>query len=115
EDRLILDAIARQKAAVQAANTPLYAWQKKHKWRTEGLVRFIGLELPLEKEVRLEPVPRCRTIFELPSYCYDMHTRIGLAVLRRLVQGVPGARAIRDFFQLNRTNAPHRALGEALF
>ena len=115
EDRVILDAIARQKAAVHAGNTSLHEWQKKHSWRTEGLLRFVGLELPLEKEIRSEPVPACRTIFELPSYCYDMHTRIGLAVLRRLVQGVPGAHAIRDFFHRTRTNAPHRALGEALF
>ncbi len=115
EDRVILDAIARQKAAVHAANTPLYEWQKKHNWRTEGLLRFVGLELPLEKEVRSEPVPHCRTISELPNYCYDMHTRIGLSVLRRLAHGVPEAQAIRDFFQRNKTNAPHRALGEALF
>src|SRR5579864_8206885 len=52
EDTVILDAIARQKAAVQAANTPLFEWQKKNKWRTEGLVTFLGLELPLEKKVR---------------------------------------------------------------
>ena len=115
DDRMILDAIARQKAAIQMANTPLYEWQKKHNWRTEGLLRFVGLEVALEKEVRSEPVPHCRTIFELPGYCYDMHTRIGLAVLRRLVQGVPNAGAIRDFFQGSRTNTPHRALGEALF
>ncbi len=115
EDRMILGAIGRQKAAVHAANTPLYEWQKKHNWRTEGPLRFVGLELPLEKDVRSEPVPHCRTIFELPNYCYDMHTRIGLSVLRRLVHGVPGAHAIRDFFHRTRTNAPHRALGEALF
>ncbi len=33
EDRMILDAIARQKAAVHAANTPIYEWQKKHNSR----------------------------------------------------------------------------------
>src|SRR3989442_879307 len=82
---------ALQKATVHAANTPLYEWQKKSNWRTEGLLIFVGLELPLEKEVRSEPVPHCRTIFELPNYCYDIHTRIGLAVLKRLVHGVPGA------------------------
>src|SRR5205823_15054789 len=54
EDGVILDAIARQKVAVHAGNTPLYEWQKKNNWRTEGLLRFVGLELPLEKEVRLE-------------------------------------------------------------
>jgi hypothetical protein len=115
EDSMILDAIARQKAAVHAANTPLFEWQKKNGWRAEGLLRFVGLALPLEMEVRSEPVPPCRAIFELPSYCYDTHTRIGLSVLRRLVHGVPEAQAIRDFFQRNKTNTPHRALGEALF
>ena len=41
--------------------------------------------------------------------------RIGLAVLRRLVQGVPGAETIGDFFHRNRVTAPHKVLGEALF
>jgi hypothetical protein len=115
EDRVILDAIARQKAAIHAGNSQLHRWQKKLNWRTEGLLRFLGLALPSETKVRSEPMPRSGSIFELPNYSYDMHTRIGLTVLRRLVQGIPGAQAIRDFFQRSKMSAPHRALGEALF
>jgi hypothetical protein len=108
-DMIILDAIARQNEAVQAANTRMHNWQKRNNWRVEGLLRFVGLSLPLERNVKHDPLPACRTMFQLPSYCYDVHTRIGLTV-----QGVHGAEAIRNFFR-NSTNAAHKALGEVLF
>jgi hypothetical protein len=44
-----------------------------------------------------------------------MHTRVGLAMLKRLVQGVEGAEGIREFFQRNKIKGAHRAVGEALF
>src|SRR5262249_6438046 len=55
------------------------------------------------------------TIFDLPSYCYDMHTRVGLQVLQRLVRGVAGAEGIKDFFVENKIKNAHRALGQVLF
>jgi hypothetical protein len=39
-----------------------------------------------------------KKLFDLPSYCYDMHTRVGLNVLQRLVRSVPGAEGIKQFF-----------------
>jgi hypothetical protein len=54
-------------------------------------------------------------LFDLPSYCYDMHTRVGLAMLKRLVQGVEGAEDLWEFFQRNKIKGAHRAVGEALF
>ena len=54
-------------------------------------------------------------LLDLPSYCYDMHTRVGLMMLKRLVQGVQGAEGIKEFFQQNKVKSAHKALGEALF
>jgi hypothetical protein len=51
--------------------------------------------------------------FDLPSYCFDMHTRVGLAM--RLVQGVEGAEGIKELFQRNKIKGAHRAVGMALF
>src|SRR2546427_7502076 len=44
-----------------------------------------------------------------------MHTRIGLAMLKRLVQGVQDADAIKDFFHQYKVKNAHKVLGEALF
>ena len=115
EHNSIVSAIMQQRPAVQAARNPWRAWQKKNDWRAEGLLRFVGLTLPMEKTLVSTPVPPHRMIFDLPSYCYDMHTRVGLKVLHRLVQGVDGAEAIREFFRQNTAKSPHRALGEVLF
>ncbi len=114
-DEIILDFIVHKKKTVDLSNSCLYEWQKKNNWRTAGLLKYIGLSLPLESQVNADPVPAARFIFDLPSYCYDQYTRIGLAVLRRLVRGVHGAEAITDFFHRNRVTAPHKVLGEALF
>ncbi|MCU1305398.1 MAG: hypothetical protein JWN45_93, partial [Acidobacteriaceae bacterium] len=115
EDRIIVEAIVNQKEAVEAANTRVHEWQKKNNWRAGGLLKFVGLALREEMEIKNDPVPASRMLFDLPSYCYDVYTRVGLTVLRRLVQGVSGAEGIREVFQQSRAKAAHRALGEALF
>ena len=51
----------------------------------------------------------------LPSYAYDVHTRVGLEMLKRLVRGVQGAEGIMELFQRYRLTSPHKVLGEALF
>src|SRR5436190_21026671 len=61
------------------------------------------------------PLPAHKMLLDLPSYCYDIHTRVGLEMLRRLTRGVPGAEAIRDVLSRWRITNAHRALGEALF
>lgn len=60
-------------------------------------------------------IPTSQVLFDLPAYCYDMHTRAGLKVLQRLVRGAAGAEEIRRFFMQNHIRSPHRALGMALF
>ena len=111
----ILSAIMQRKAVVQAGKNPWQEWQKKNDWRAEGLLKFVGLNLPLDLIKVDTAVPPYKMFFDLPSYCYDMHTRVGLAMLKRLVQGVRGAEGIKEFFQQNKVKAAHKALGEALF
>ncbi len=102
-DRPIVAAIMQRKAAVM------------NDWRAEGLLKFVGLTLPMEMTTVQAPVPPLQMLFDLPCYCYDMHTRVGLAMLKRLVRGVEGADGIKELFQQNRIKSAHKALGEALF
>jgi hypothetical protein len=115
QDPLIVAAILRQTAVVQFPDSPWREWQRRNDWRTAGLLRFVGLRLPMQMTKLDAPVPPYKMLFDLPSYCYDMYTRVGLEVLRRLVRGVEGADGIKEVFQRNSVTAPHRALGEALF
>lgn len=115
EDKPIISAILQRRADVLAAESRWKAWQRKNDWRAEGLLRFVGLTLPLEMTRVEAPVPPYKMLFDLPSYCYDMHTRVGLRVLHRLVQGVEGAKSIKDFFHQNNVKHAHKVVGEALF
>ena len=115
EDKQIVSAIMQRKAAVVAAKSPWREWQKKNNWRAGGLLKFVGLTLPLEMIKVDTPLPPYKVLFDLPSYSYDMYTRVGLTMLRRLVQGVPGTESIRGLFRENKIKNPHKALGEALF
>jgi hypothetical protein len=115
EDVPIISAIMKRKAAVQAPESPWQEWQKKNDWRAGRLLTFLGLTLPVEMVTVRTPVPPYVMLFGLPSYSYDMYTRVGLEVLRRFIKGVSGAESIRDFFRENKVKGAHRALGEALF
>jgi hypothetical protein len=114
-EKEIASAIMQQRTAVQVPENCWREWQKKNDWRAEGLLKFVGLRLPLEMTQVETPLPPSKILFDLPSYCYDMHTRVGLQVLQRLLRGVAGVEDIKDFFQQNRIKSAHRALGEALF
>jgi hypothetical protein len=115
EDESIIYAILHRRADVRAAENCWRAWQKKNDWRAEGMLKFIGLRLPLEMTRVQETVPSHKMMFGLPSYSIDMHTRSGMAVLKRLVQGTAGAEGIREFFQQSRVKNPHKVAGWALF
>jgi hypothetical protein len=115
EDELIVSAIMERRASVLAPQSFWQQWLKRNQWRAEGLLRFVGLELPLEMTIVTAAIPPHRMLFDLPGYCYDMHTRTGLAVIRWLIHGVRGAEEIRDLFRQNQINTPYKALGEALF
>jgi hypothetical protein len=90
-------------------------WQVRNAWRSEGLSRFIGLRFPLELSTDRTPLPAHKMLFDLPSYCYDQHTRAGLRTIARMVKGVSGGEPIRDFFRKHQLRNPQKALGEAIF
>lgn len=115
EDMTIVSAVTRNRAAIEDPQNPWREWQKRNDWRAEKLLRYVGLSLPFEMTMVEEPLPPSRILFDLPSYCFDVHTRVGLRVLQRLVRGVDGAEGIRDFFQENKVKNAHRTLGEVLF
>jgi hypothetical protein len=115
QDNSIVSAIMRNREQIQAPKNPWREWQRKNDWRAEGLLRFVGLTLPFEMTMVQTPLPPYKMLFEVPSYCLDVHTRVGLKALQRLVRGTAGAEHIRDFFQHNKIGSAHRALGEALF
>jgi hypothetical protein len=115
QDQEIVSAILQRRAALQVPENSWLEWLRKNDWRAEGLLKFVGLRLPMEMTRKEVPTPPSKTIFDLPSYCYDMHTRVGLQVLQQLVRGVAGAEAIKDFFVENKINNAHRVLGEVLF
>jgi hypothetical protein len=114
-DLAIVAAIRETRAAVQVPKSAWRAWQKRNDWRTEGLLRFVGLMLPMQMQVIDTPLPTNAMLFDLPGYCYDVHTRLGLQVLQQLVRGARGAEGIRDFFRHTKIENAHRALGEVLF
>jgi MgsA AAA+ ATPase C terminal len=115
QDQSIVSDIMQNREAVQVPENPWREWQKKNDWRAEGLLRFVGLRLPFEMTQVEKPIPPSTILFDLPSYCYDMHTRVGLQVLQQLVRGVAGAEGIKDFFVENKIKNAHRALGQVLF
>jgi len=78
EDQRINAAITQLRAAVQVPENPWQEWQKKNDWRAEGLLKFVGLRLPLPMIQIDTPIPPSKLLFDLPSCCYDVHTRVGL-------------------------------------
>ena len=115
EDAKIASAIRERVGRMLSPTNPWEQWQRKNDWRAEGLLKYVGLTLPFEMLQTQLPLPPPRLLFGLPSYCYDMHTRVGLEMLKRLARGVEGGEGIKELFQQNKVKSPHRALGEALF
>lgn len=114
-DRLILAAIKEQKNEIREAKFLWTEWRRRNNWRAEGMLQYLGIALGMTTSVVAAPIPECKTICSLPSYCYDMHTRAGLAALKSIVAGTEGAEAIYYFFKRHRVRTPHIALGWALF
>ena len=115
EHESIVAAILQSGATLETTENPWSEWKRKNDWRAERLLHFVGLRLPFQMTILSTPMPSSKLLFDLPSYCFDMHTRVGLKVLQRLVRGAAGAEDIRKFFQQNEIRNSHRALGTALF
>jgi hypothetical protein len=114
-DASIVDALEARLAAMMAPSTPFFEWLRKNDWRTENLMRYIGLTLPFEMIPVHAPIPPFTLLSGLPSYCYDMHTRVGLEMLRRLARGTDGSDEIRELLVCHNVSSPHRVFGDALF
>ena len=114
-DRLILAAVAHRKTEIRESKHPWRDWQRKNGWRTEGLLQYLDFTLPFKTSLVTAPLPISKPICSLPNYCYDMHTRVGLTVLKRIAAGVEGAEAVGLLLRRHRVKTPHIAIGWALF
>jgi hypothetical protein len=115
EDTQMVSAIMRRKVMMLSPADAWQKWQSKNDWRAEKMLRFVGLTLPSETFKVQLPIPTYKMLFDLPSYCYDMHTRIGQEVLSQLIRGAFGATAIKSFIYRSRVKGALKGLGEALF
>jgi hypothetical protein len=114
-DKAIVSAILQREAAVSHSVSEWRRWQKKNDWRTAGLLKFAELDISQERSVVQVPLTSFRMLYGLPSYCYDVYTRVGLETLRRLIRGAEGTEGIRDLFRRYPVRGANKALGEALF
>lgn len=106
--------MARRKL-MQSPVNPWQRWLSQNDWRGERMLRFLGLTLPEAKFRVQRPIPKHSSLAQLPSYSFDVHTRIGQEVLRRLIRGTGGVHEIKYFMESNELRSPLTALGMALF
>jgi hypothetical protein len=115
KDTQMISAIMQRKAMMLSPANAWQEWQSKNDWRAGKMLRFVGLTVPSETFKVQLPIPTYRMLFDLPSHCYDMHTRIGREVLSRLMRGAFGATAIKNFVYHSKVKDALKVLGEALF
>lgn len=84
-------------------------WVLKNNWRGEGMLKF-QLITPFLMEYKGSPLASA-TLKGLPSYAYDMHTRVGKGACVRLT----GYSNIKQFFQDNACTDKLKAVGYAMF
>ena len=102
EDELIVATLLRHRKEQRQPASPLRIWQKRNDWRTEGLLRYVGLTLPFDVMRSDEQIPSSKIFLGLPSYCYDMHTRIGLRCCNASCAGTE-RRKSENFFETDRS------------
>lgn len=69
--------------------SPVSSWQQwlsQNDWRAERILRFLGLRLPEAIFCPRHTIPQHQVLEQLPSYAFDVHTRVGQEVLRRLMR-----------------------------
>lgn len=87
-------------------------WSAKNNWRGEGMPKFQECKIHHKFDVLNDEVDELVLLKGLPSYCYDMHTRVGKGVLIRMC----GFSVVKAFFEKNPTLAgKDQALGWAMF
>jgi hypothetical protein len=68
QDQEIVSAILQRRAALQVPENPWFEWLRKNDWRAEGLLRFVGLRLPLEMTRNETPILPSRIIFDFEGW-----------------------------------------------
>jgi hypothetical protein len=96
---------------IPAPQTSLHAWLRQKSWMTEGMSKFAVLD-SLWRLVPVDAQPEAGIVLcGLPSYAYDMHTRVG----RRALVFCCGRKPIKQFFATHPQIKKLDALGWALF
>ncbi|QIN95241.1 hypothetical protein DLP3_078 [Stenotrophomonas phage vB_SmaS_DLP_3] len=85
-------------------------WCKKKGWLTEHLSDYYSFTPELVDAPQI-PFPVCEMILGLPSYAYDMHTRLGKTILYKLV----GEGEVKTILTESKCNDKMKALGWAMF
>ena len=92
--------------------SPQHVWARKNDWRGEGMLKYQG-NFPLKLEEGIHTFADTHEILSgLPSYCYDMHTRVGKATIIRMT----GLNKIKELFTASmESGVKAGAIGYALF
>ncbi len=70
---------------VDAAGNQMHTWLKKNGWRGDGLLKFIDFDLPFDIKPTKVPLSEYKQLYGLPSCGYDMYTRVGRAMIKKLI------------------------------
>ncbi|HEV2577116.1 MAG TPA: hypothetical protein VGU25_07890 [Acidobacteriaceae bacterium] len=114
-DRAVFSAIRKRSEQLEAPDTAWRTWQRTNDWRGERMLRYLELPLPFDLATRSVHLRPAKILHDLPSYCYDLHTRIGRSVIQSLIHGAQGADPLKYFFARHKVCDRATALGMALF
>ena len=109
----LLDWMAGVTNLEEQPDSYLTAWKAKNKWRGDGLLRYLCLDLPFPLRAVELPVPQHTILYGLPSCGYDMYTRTGRQMLKRLIQSNPDVKRVAA--QLPKARNLITVVGECLF
>lgn len=97
---------------------PISSWYKSKSWLTEGMLKYAAYDLkgdyfePCFINTQYQQNTVVNSLYGLPSYAYDMHTRTGKQAINLLLKDADIVR----FFELNNVHIRKaEVLGYALF
>jgi hypothetical protein len=104
-------SVVQTTAQIPAPQTSLHAWLKQKSWMTEGMSKYAVLD-SLWELVPVDTQPEAGIVlYGLPSYAYDMHTRVG----RRALHASVAVPEVQQFLAAHRPTKKLDVLGWALF
>jgi hypothetical protein len=97
----------------EVAQTPGDSWLVTSNWRVEGMAvgPLWSSMLGTTTTPTAELLPAHQTMYGLPSYAYDMHTRVGKGAIMRLCGKLP----LRQLFASSAPTSKPTAVGWAMF